>query len=148
MQEDQYISELIEVLQAQSEKASTCMKRVLERVPEKAQMLNFEIFPDQDGEGAFSVHANVDGPDLFVLNKQIESVASIFDVVHTPTGFEPSVPMLDPFETEFDYENVVVDCVAHWVKQLWGDQDNRNIFIPVAIVGHEGAGNATPIYLQ
>jgi hypothetical protein len=70
------------------------------------------IFPDQDGEGTFGVRVSLTGPDLYVLNKAIEEFADIIDVKHTPTGLEPNVPLMDPFDSNFEVNDALSDVVG------------------------------------
>jgi len=148
MNSDEYITELTASLTKHTESVGAKIDALLGHIPEKALRLNIEIFPSQDGEGDFSVRASLDGPDLFVLNKAIAPYADLIQVIHTPQGFDPDVPMVDPFDTEFEVNDVLTDCVAKWISDIWHASGPRSISIPVSIVGHDDYGQTTPIDLK
>ena len=72
--------------------ARATLTALIAALPPKAREIHIVVFPDQDGEGTFSVVASLEGPDLFVLNKAIEGHRYLFDVRHTEDGIEPEVP--------------------------------------------------------
>ena len=148
MNEDDYIAQLTAALAKQSDSLRSKIGPLLANLPEKAQRLDLVIFPGQDGEGDFTVRGSLDGPDLFVLNKAIDSYAELISVKHTPEGFDPDVPMVDPFDTEFEVNDVLTDCVAKWLSDLWEESGPHSVSIPVTIVGHDDYGQTTPIELK
>ena len=77
MREAEYRTLLVTELSSHTETAASRVGQVLQNLPPKARSLTFEIFPDQDGEGTFSVNAVLDGPDLYVLNKAIRDRKSV-----------------------------------------------------------------------
>lgn len=148
MNEEDYIAELTVALAKQSDSTGSKIAPLLANLPEKAQRLELVIFCSQDGEGDFTVRASLDGPDLSVLNTAIEPHAELLSVRHTPSGFEPYVPMVDPFDTEFEVNDALSDCVAKWLSDIWHRSGPHEVSIPVAIVAHDGYGQTTPITLN
>jgi len=114
----------------------------------KAIQLNLEIFTSQDGDGFFSIRANLEGPDLYVLNKAIDKVADIFDPKYVDGEITPYIPTVDPFDIEYEANDVVVDSAAKWLSKLWGNLDVEKISIPTFIIGHDEYGTTTPIQLK
>jgi len=147
MDESQYRTELKSVLAAETDRARERLRSVLAAIPAAAQELEFEIFPDQDGEGTFSVSAGVVARDLYVLNKALGPHRVLFDVVHMPEGLVPPVPLVDPATSSFDARDVVVDCAAEWLHDLWVSLGSPAVGLPVTIRGHDGFGTLTPIAL-
>ena len=121
---------------------------VLQNLPSSVRSVAIEIFPWQSREGGFSIRANLEGPDLHVLNRAIKPWAVLFDVRHTSRGLDPPVPMLDPFDESFDADHAIVDCAVEWIKAVWEEAKKSSPLIPVSIVGHGGAGTTTPFTLQ
>ena len=147
MDGSQYQRILLKVLGEHSVAAKQKIAGLIRKLPAKAVQIEFGIFPDQDGEGTFSVVISLDGPDNYVLNKAIEEFRTIFDVLHTPAGFVPDLPMFDPDKSEFDVNDVIVDSAAIWIKDLWDDTALGVSPIPGLIFGDEGYGTTTPISL-
>ena len=135
-------------LEKHSDAAKNAMQLVLDAVPEKAKQLNFEIFPAQDDDGFFTIRANPDGPDLYVLNKHIREVADIFDPKYIDGEICPYIPTVDPFDIEYEANDIVVDCAANWLAKLWKNLNISHVKIPVYVVGHDDYGTITPIKLQ
>ena len=148
MDEKEYQELLSQVLSAHNAKAANQIRLIIDSLPEKATSLDLQIFPCQEEEGAFSVRAGLDGPDLVVLNQAIDHCADIFEVIYTEDGFEPDVPMLDPFDCDFPISDTIADCVARWLKDTWTSLDNVQSPIPVKITSPDGYGTIAPIQLQ
>tara|TARA_R110000764_G_scaffold13183_1_gene38068 strand:+ start:3317 stop:3763 length:447 start_codon:yes stop_codon:yes gene_type:complete len=148
MGENQYRIELKKVLDAHKSNAEKRLDMIFKSLPENTKSIELMIFPDQDGEGTFSVRVSLSGPDLYVLNKAIEDTADIFNVKHTSQGLEPNVPMMDPFNSSFDINDVLVDVVGNWVKSIWDIISTENIKLPVTILADEGYGTKLPIKLK
>ena len=68
MNQQDYQAALRRVLDAHTADALLTLQGLFPRLPEKAREIQFGIFPDQDGEGTFSIVIGLDGPDLYVLN--------------------------------------------------------------------------------
>ncbi len=105
------------------------------------------VFPDQDGEGTFSVVASLEGPDLFVLNKAIEGHRYLFDVPHTEDGIEPEVPLFASDEASFNVQDVIVDTAMQWVAELWETCGRGRSPLPGLVYGEEGYGTLEPLAL-
>ena len=119
MTQSDYEAELLRILRAHDATARATLTALIAALPPKAREIHIVVFPDQDGEGTFSVVASLEGPDLFVLNKAIEGHRYLFDVRHTEDGIEPEVPLFGSDEAGFDVQNVIVDTAMQWVGELW-----------------------------
>jgi uncharacterized protein DUF6389 len=139
---------LREVLAAHATKASRQIQLTLEHVPGNARALDLEVFTSQDADGAFDVRASLEGPDLYVLNRAIQSSALIFGVQVSETGFVPPVPMVDPAAVDFDVNDTIVDVVASWLKDVWHTLGTQAHGIPVCVLAHDGYGTVTPLKLR
>jgi len=148
MSEIEYKIELLKILNENSESIIIKLNKVLKIIPKNTQEIELQIFPDQDGEGTFSIQFSLLGKDLYVLNKSIKEYATIFDVIHTPSGLNPNVPLMDPFDTEFEVNDVLVDIVAEWIEKIWKSVNTNEIKLPIIIVADEGYGKKTPKKLQ
>ena len=144
MNELEYKTELMQILNEHSESVILKLNKVLNIIPKNAQSIELQIFPDQDGEGTFGVQFSLLGKDLYVLNKSIKEYANIFDVIHTSSGLNPNVPLMDPFDVEFEVNDVLTDTVAEWLERIWKSTNTNRIKIPVMIVADEGYGKKTP----
>jgi hypothetical protein len=143
----EYRSILQGVLADHTEFAATQLGSILDHLPQMTRAIEIEVFPDQDGEGTFSVRVGLDGPDLYVLNKAIGEWAELFSVRHTEHGLEPSVPLMDPFEESFQVNDAVVDCAAEWLQGVWRALGDPNVEVPITVVGHDDYGTITPLTL-
>ena len=61
---------------------------------------------------------------------------------------EPYIPTVDPFDIDFEANNIVVDCSAKWLAKLWSQLNTKDVQIPVLIVGHDDYGTITPVRLK
>lgn len=82
--------------------AANRLSQIIKHLPAKTCSIDVNVFPDQDGEGTFTIRVGLDGPDLYVLNKAIDEWADLFDVRHTSTGLEPPVPLVEPGAEGFE----------------------------------------------
>lgn len=143
MNQHDYHSALRRELDAHTDAALRVLAGLFPRLPEKAREIQFGIFPDQDGEGAFSVVIGLDGPDLYVPNKAIEGHRHLFDVVHGETGLTPPVPMFgrDP---GFCVQDVIADTAADWIEALWERGGRKVSPLPACIYADDDYGTTTP----
>ncbi|MFY2566105.1 DUF6389 family protein [Achromobacter ruhlandii] len=143
MNQHDYQTALRRELDAHTDAALRVLAGLFPRLPEKAREIQFGIFPDQDGEGTFSVVIGLDGPDLYVLNKAIEGHRNLFDVVHGETGLTPPVPMFgrDP---GFCVQDVIADTTADWIEALWERGGRAVSPLPACIYADEDYGTTTP----
>ena len=149
MKKEEYKNLLEKELIKNSEDALSAMKATIAALPEKSKHLYFEIFTSQDRDGFFSIRANLDGPDLYVLNKAIDNVADIFDPKFINGELKPFIPTTaNPFKIEYELNDVAVDCAAKWLSELWKQLDSNSVSVPVSIVGHDDYGTTTPITLK
>ena len=99
MEEHEFRTALNDVLAQATDGARERLRRVVAALPEGAEDLRIMVFPAQDGDGPFDVRALVGGAGLYGLNKALGADADLFGVVHTETGVEPPVPVIDPFSS-------------------------------------------------
>lgn len=133
------------------ENSSTAIKNLnatIQSLPDKTTSIDLVIFPDQDGEGTFGVRVSLSGPDSYILNKAISNSAELINVIHTPNGLIPPVPLMDPFDSSFEVNDVLSDVVGDWIKYIWDQVDNSSINLPVTIVADEQYGLNLPIKLN
>ncbi len=140
--------ELNRELEKHSNTAKNAIQVVLNALPEKAKQLNFEIFPAQDGDGFFTIRVILDGPDLYVLNKSISEFANIFDPKYIDGEISPYIPTVDPFDIDYEANDVIVNCAANWLANLWNGLNISKVSIPVYVVGHNDYGTVTPRKLK
>lgn len=148
MNEIEYKIELLKILDKNSENTILKLNKILNYIPKNTKEIELIIFPDQDGEGTFSIQFSLLGKDLYILNKSIKEYANIFDVIHTPSGLNPNVPLMDPFDTEFEVNDVLVDIVVEWLEKIWKSVKINGIKLPIMIVADEGYGKSTPKKIQ
>jgi hypothetical protein len=147
MTQSEYKAELLRILRAHAAAARATLAALIAALPPKAREIHFVVFPDQDGEGTFSVVASLEGPDLFVLNKAIEGHRYLFDVRHTEDGIEPEVPLFASDEAGFNVQDVIVDTAMQWVAELWEAGGQGRSPLPALVYGEEGYGTLEPLAL-
>lgn len=148
MKENEYRIELRKVLDENSSTALKNLNATLQSLPEKTKSIELIIFPDQDGEGTFSVRISLSGPDLYVLNKSIKNTADLIKVIYTPEGLKPRVPLMDPFNSDFEVNDVLCDVVIEWLKSIWNQTEHQHINLPVTILVDEASGMSLPVELN
>ncbi len=147
MTKHDYQDALRRALDAQTAAALHTLAGMFARLPDKAREIQFGIFPDQGGEGTFSVVIGLEGPDLYVLNKSIEGFRDLFDVVHGEAGLEPPVPMFST-EPPFCVQDAIADVAADWVEMLW-EQGGRSVSpLPAMVYAHDDYGTDLPRALR
>lgn len=143
MTKHDYQDALRRALDAHTAAALHTLAGMFARLPEKAREIQFGIFPDQGGEGTFSVVIGLEGPDLYVLNKAIEGYRNLFDVVHGEAGLEPPLPLFST-EPAFCVQDAIADAAAGWVETLW-DQAGRAVSpLPAMVYAHDDYGTDLP----
>ena len=143
MTKHDYQDALRRILDAHTSAALRTLASMYVRLPEKAREIQFGIFPDQGGEGTFSVVIGLEGPDLYVLNKAIEGYRDLFDVVHSEKGLEPPVPMFSS-EPAFCVQDAIADVAADWVESLW-EQGGRLVSpVPAMVYAQDDYGTDLP----
>lgn len=143
MTKHDYQDALRRALDAHTPAALHTLAGMFARLPGKAREIQFGIFPDQGGEGTFSVVIGLEGPDLYVLNKAIEGYRDLFDVVHGEAGLEPPLPLFST-EPAFCVQDAIADVAAGWVETLW-DQAGRAVSpLPAMVYAHDDYGTDLP----
>ena len=148
MSKDEFIAELLASLETHTDIAREQIPRLLKSLPQDATRLDLQVFPAQDGDGFFSIRASVEGPDRFVINKAIDAHADLFDARYTENGIQPHIPIVDPFDVEYEVNDIVVDCAAKWLQDVWASLGKVDCSIPVVVVGHDDYGTVTPVTLR
>ena len=148
MKETEYKLELRRVLDENSKMTLANLNATLRAIPKAAESIELMIFPDQDGEGTFSVNVSLTGPDLYVLNNSIKETAELISVIHTPNGLQPNVPLMDPFDSEFEVNDALCDTVGEWLETIWINSDKHLTNLEVTIVADEDYGQSLPIKLN
>lgn len=148
MNQQDYRATLRRVLDKHFDKAQATLAALIAALPPKAREIRFGIFPDQDGEGTFSVVISLEGPDLYVLNKAVDAHRTLFDVRHTSSGVSPAVPTFALDAAEFDVQNAIVDTAADWIETLWDAAGRGKSPLPGMIYGDDDAGTTTPRELR
>lgn len=122
MERDDYLRALRSTLDTHTAAVSERLRRIAEVAagPDGARVTGvvIDVFPDQDGEGAFDVMARFEGPDSYVLNRPIDDVRRLFGVVHGEGHFEPDVPALTPGRESFDPEQAMLEAVTEWIEAI------------------------------
>ncbi len=131
-----------------SPRASTALANLLQHIPDNAIGLEIAIHPDQDGEGTFAIHARLTGPDQHVLNKAVAEFADLLSVKHTPSGPEPPVPLLDPFDVDFVVQDVVAQCCTELIRRAWLALGNPEFSLPVTVVNADMFASSKPVVLH
>jgi hypothetical protein len=146
MTEQQYIIELQNALQVQRKSVIDNLNFVLTRIPEITKKICIDIFLPQDIDGSFTVRISLEGPDLYVLNKQIDDIANIFDIKSTAEGFVPYIPLIE--DVEFDAYKIICSCIIHWLKSIWTEIKHQHILIPVDLVIADDYGEFPVVKLK
>lgn len=147
MNEHEYRKALSVILEDHTASARIKLAEVLKNLPRQARSIQIVVSPEQGGEGAFSVHVTLDGPDLYVLNKAIRGWAELFTVRHASYGLDPPVPLMDAFGETFEVNDAVVDVAAGWVQRIWQTLEDLHPRLPATVTGHDEYGTVTPITL-
>ena len=148
MNEAEYRKALLEVLIGLEQQVLDQLELAIQHLPEKTRGIELMIFPDQDGEGTFSLRVVLEGLDSFVLNKAIRDYADLISVRHTSSGLVPGVPIMDPFDVEFQVNDVLSDVIGGWLVKVWENVDTTDLKLPVTIVTDEGYGHDLPVRLN
>ena len=127
----EYTKAVSEVLNKNSQEALRRFNKALALIPPKVRRITIDVFVDQDGEGFLSVRIGLEGPDLYVLNKAIESNADLFVTRMTQNGFEPPLPLMEPDAYDFSVHDALTDCAIFWVQSLWEQIDHDSVHLPV-----------------
>lgn len=146
--EREYSSQLINSIDSHKDPVLERISKLLSVIPEKATGLDITIFPSQDWDGTFNIYANIEGPDLFVLQKNIEEYASIFSIKHTENGIEPKVPYLEPNRQAFEVNEVLTNSIGKWLFDILKEVDLSKVSIPIKICSDEGWGETLPIIIK
>jgi len=148
MNQHDYQIALRRVLDQHTSRAQEKLAALIAALPEKAREIQFGIFPDQDGEGTFSVVISLDGPDLYVLNKAVDAHRTLFDVRHTSKGLSPAVPQFAPDSTGFAVHDAIADTAADWIEVLWEQAGKGRSPLSGLVYGDDDAGKTLPRELK
>lgn len=143
-----YAAALRTQLDRVTDAAAAKLERIVAAAPEAAEELQLLVFPDQDGEGGFSIVATLEGPDAYVLNRAIEADRTLFEVRHGAQGPTAPVPMFAPGRAGFEVRDVIVDAASGWLEELWARSARGRSPIPGYIAGIDGWGTVAPVELE
>lgn len=148
MTKEEYQEALLVELEKNKLEISEKFDLLLGKITDKITGIYIGIFTSQDGDGMFSIHANAEGPDLYVRQKEIEEFAWLFDPRISPGKIEPFVPTFyDPFSTGFCVNDCIVDLVSTWFVENFSNKTFPE-GVSFTIVSSEGYGTLTPIKLN
>lgn len=133
MTEEDYKKKLIEALDREKVSIILNLNSFLQKIPSEAVRVNIIISPSQDGEGDFCIHGGLNGPDLYVLNKEAEDWTNILDIKHGTNGFEPDFPMVDPFSVDFYVNDIIEKVFAKWLDDHWSEIDDSKVSVGISI---------------
>lgn len=148
MNQEAFKQELEEVLSKHNENAIQRINKVLNILPIKTKSVYLMVFPSQDGDGNFSVSVNLDGQDLYILNKQIQEYSEIFSPKYVYSEINPYIPTVDPFNLDFEVNDTVANIVVEWLALLWKNVKSENVIIPVYICVDEDYGSTPFIKIK
>ena len=146
MTEEQHRHELANALQTQQNSVVAKLNVVFGRIPELSKTVCIDILVPQEVDGSFEVSISVDGPDLYVLNKQIVDVANVFVVNRTSEGFVPFLPLVE--EADYDVYPVVCECALQWIQSLWNEVKHQHVQLPVVLSIADDFGEFSPVKLK
>ncbi|MEH6564494.1 MAG: DUF6389 family protein [Halopseudomonas sp.] len=146
MNQPEYIQTVDAVLTEHTESAVETLRRVLDLLPEIAQVVTLDVMVDQGAEGFLTVQVGLGGPNLYVLNKSIHAHRILFDTFMTPDGLVPNLPLMEG--NEFDVGDTLTDCAARWLVKVWRRANHDARGLPVTVESPERYGTALPIKLQ
>lgn len=144
MDPEKYSLELLTILRRSSAQALSTLNAADTLLPEKASAVMLGVHPNQEPDGMFSVMIHLEGPDVHVLNKSIDGKRYLFDVKFVDEVFSPDVPMFDPFDTDFEVNDVIVDTALVWLEEIWSVFDGKMKNLPTTVFGEDGYGTKTP----
>ena len=148
MEKEEYISQVTQVLDSSSQDIKEKFHDALGAIPEKAKSIAVCVFTDQEGEGFLDIRISLDGPDLYNLNKEIKDNADLFETKIVEGKVEPPMPLLDPFDLDFDSADTLVDTASSWLEKELKNTDLSKVNIPITILNPDGYGTLKPIKLK
>lgn len=141
MNQEKFKKELAQTLSKHNENAIQRINKVLSILPDKTKSISIMVSPNQDGDGNFSVFISLDGPGLYVLNNQIQDYFEIFSPRYDDSELNPNIPIVDPFDVDFEVNDTVADVVVEWLSLLWENVKSENVVVPVYICVDEDYGS-------
>ena len=148
MNVDEYTLAVRSVLDGHTPSAVANLTTTLGCIPVKASRVIIKIFIDQDGEGFLGVRINLEGPDLYVLNKAIRPSAELFSTKMIDGQLQPGLPLMEPHGESFSVHDALSDVAAQWIQEVWNLANHSDFSLPVFIETHDGYGTFTPLSLN
>lgn len=148
MKAENYSATLLQILRQHTANALDQLRQINSNLPEKTTGISIGVHPSQDPDGMFSIVVHLDGPDLYVLNKAIQDHRYLFDVRYENGHLTPEVPLFDPFDAEFEVNDIIVDTSLIWLKEIWSKLDGVSHTLSVTVFGDEGYGTKTPTSIR
>ena len=148
MNAENYSRTLLQILRQHTAEALTQMQKINSGLPEKATGIAIGVHPNQEPDGMFSILVHLEGSDLYSINKAIDGHRYLFDVQFKDGELTPKVPLFDPFDTEFEVNDIIVDTSVIWLKEIWSKIDDVGHSLPVTVFGDEYYGTITPATIR
>lgn len=133
MTKENYIKELIKSLNREKSSIISNLNSFFNKIPPEAVRVNIIISPSQDGEGDFCIYGDLNGPDLYVLNKKVENWTNILEIKNGENGFEPDFPMVDPFSIDYYVNDLIEKEFIKWYDLNYSEIDDSKINVGISI---------------
>ncbi len=133
MTKENYIKELTKAFEKEKTTILSNLNFFLQKIPSEAVRVNIIIAPSQDGDGEFSIHGGLTGPNLYGLNKKIEDWTNILEIKNGPNGFEPDFPMVDPFSIDYYVNDIIEQVFAKWFDSNFNEIDVSKVNVAITI---------------
>ncbi|MFE9456465.1 DUF6389 family protein [Streptomyces californicus] len=114
----EYRAGLGRVLDEASPAVARRLGRIRDAATARTDGVIIDVFPGQEGDGAFAVWARFDGADSFVLDRLLGDERRLFAVVHGDHGWEPAVPARPGSWPDAEFEDVLFAAVVEWIDAL------------------------------
>lgn len=148
MNAESYSKALLQILRQHAADALTQLQKINSDLPEKTTGIAIGVHPNQEPDGMFSILVHLEGPDSYSINKAIDDHRYLFNVRFEDGELTPKVPLFDPFDTEFEVNDVIVDTSVIWLMEIWSKLGDVSHTLSVTVFGDEGYGTKTPTTIR
>lgn len=145
---ESYSEALLSILRQHTANALAQLKTINSVMPLETKGIAIGVHPNQEPDGMFNILVHLEGADLYRLNKAIDSHRYLFSVRFEDGKITPNVPQFDPFDTEFEVNDVIVDTSIVWLKEVWSILEDVGIALPVTAFGAEGYGTKSYVKIK
>ncbi|RYG93135.1 hypothetical protein EU803_03250 [Loktanella sp. IMCC34160] len=143
-----YSESLLHILRQHTADAVAQVQKIKSSMPPKAMGIAIGVHPNQEPDGMFDILVHLEGPDLHCLNKAIDGYRYLFSVSFEDGKLAPNVPLFDPFNTDFEVNDVIVDTSIVWLKEVWSMLEDVDIAVPVTAFGADGYGTRACVKIR